>query len=277
MAEVEGFAARAVCEPAGGAASIKAGGPSPLIGIFIKSSVSANVSYLLPAFAGLLGGVLGPVIGVGGGVVIVPIVNLAGWSFREAVAASLFSIVVTSLVSVLSRRAVSLKYIKYAALPAAAAVLASVVNVKYGGPLVERAYGVYLLAIAALMYFSPQAKRTRPAAGSLLMFLGGFASSLFGIGGGTIYVPALTMLMGLTPKDAAAVSMALILPTTVAGATAYAAQGALNLGLALAVAAGSALGSYLTNRYVVKRASSSAVRSAFVAYSLAVGLYYLLK
>jgi hypothetical protein len=47
--------------------------------------------YWVAVVAGLLGGLLGPVIGVGGGVIIVPMLNISGVLFQTAVAASLFS------------------------------------------------------------------------------------------------------------------------------------------------------------------------------------------
>lgn len=52
----------------------------------------------------------------------------------------------------------------------------------------------------------------------------GLLSGLFGIGGGTIIVPALVWL-GLTQRHAAATSMLAIVPTSVSGVLAYAVEG----------------------------------------------------
>lgn len=60
--------------------------------------------YWLAVVAGLLGGLLGPLIGVGGGVIIVPILNISGYSFQEAAAASLFSIVIIAATSIYNYR-----------------------------------------------------------------------------------------------------------------------------------------------------------------------------
>jgi uncharacterized membrane protein YfcA len=60
--------------------------------------------YWLAVVAGLLGGLLGPLIGVGGGVIIVPILNISGSPFQAAAAASLFSIVVTAVTSIYNYR-----------------------------------------------------------------------------------------------------------------------------------------------------------------------------
>ena len=63
----------------------------------------------------------------------------------------------------------------------------------------------------------------------------GFASGLLGIGGGTIVVPALILglpLLGVTgpeiPKIAMATSLALIIPTSIAGAQAHAVRDAID-------------------------------------------------
>ena len=61
----------------------------------------------------------------------------------------------------------------------------------------------------------------------------GLLSGLFGIGGGTVIVPAL-VLVGLTQRQAAATSLAAIVPTSISGVVSY--------------AAGSQIGSWLLSR-----------------------------
>ncbi len=63
----------------------------------------------------------------------------------------------------------------------------------------------------------------------------GLLSGLFGIGGGTVIVPAL-VLVGLTQRQAAATSLAAIVPTSISGVVSY------------ATAAGSQIGSWLLSR-----------------------------
>ena len=48
----------------------------------------------------------------------------------------------------------------------------------------------------------------------------GLLSGLFGIGGGTVIVPAL-VLVGLTQRQAAATSLAAIMPTSISGVISY--------------------------------------------------------
>lgn len=79
----------------------------------------------------------------------------------------------------------------------------------------------------------------------------GVLSGLFGIGGGTIIVPALIWL-GLNQRQAAATSLAVIVPTSLAGVVSYAMEGNVDWAsavlLALGVVVGSQIGSLLLSR-----------------------------
>lgn len=79
----------------------------------------------------------------------------------------------------------------------------------------------------------------------------GVLSGLFGIGGGTIIVPALVWL-GLSQRHAAATSLAAIVPTSISGVISYATEGNVNwlaaALLAAGVIGGSQLGSLLLSR-----------------------------
>ncbi|MEZ0319097.1 MAG: sulfite exporter TauE/SafE family protein [Pyrobaculum sp.] len=233
--------------------------------------------YWLAVLAGFVGGFLGPLTGLGGGTVVVPILNLSGVAFQAAAAACLFSIVVTSLTAVANyRRMIDFSLLaRYMALSAVAAGTSAFLSVSYSGQWVKVAYGVYLISIGFLMLKNVKAAKRLTWAGYLLVLMGGFASSLFGIGGGTIFVPALVLLLGLDAKTAAAMSMGLILPTAATATATYAALGALDLYLAVAIAAGSFAGSFLSSRYVMPRLRSESVKKLFILYVFAVGSYYL--
>jgi uncharacterized membrane protein YfcA len=75
-------------------------------------------------------------------------------------------------------------------------------------------------------------------AAALLGLLAGVLAGLFGVGGGLLFVPTLTLVLGLTQIHAEATSLLAILPTAVAGVWRQRAYGnvrwraALVLGLA---------------------------------------------
>jgi len=231
----------------------------------------------VPFLAGLLGGLLGPLIGVGGGVVIVPLLNFSGASFQSAVVASLFSIVVTSLTSIFNYRGLlNFRLLwKYVALSASVAVLSALASVKYSGEWVKLAYGVYLIVVGVVLLVEARPRRRAPVLGYLLIFAGGLASALFGVGGGTVFVPALVLAMGFDAKAAVASSMGIILPTAAASTLMYASLGVLDVALGAAVALGSFIGAFVASRYIMPRLKSQHIRKMFVGYVFAVGVYYL--
>jgi uncharacterized protein len=87
---------------------------------------------------------------------------------------------------------------------------------------------------------------------------GGF-SGLFGVGGGIVIVPALTLLCGFGARRAAATSLTAILMTAVAGSITYAFHGAVEPGPAalvgLPAVAGVVLGTSLQQRLSVRSLS----------------------
>jgi len=80
--------------------------------------------------------------------------------------------------------------------------------------------------------------------------MAGFLSGLLGIGGGVIIVPALVLLLGFAMRTAIGTSLAIVVPTALAGAILHFRQGNLHLAaivyMSIAAVAGSRLGVYLT-------------------------------
>lgn len=98
----------------------------------------------------------------------------------------------------------------------------------------------------------------------------GLLSGVFGIGGGSIIVPAL-VLMGLSQRVAAATSLAAIIPTSISGVVSYAMNGGVDwlsaLLLVVGVLAGSQVGSWLLGKL-----SEVFLRWFFVAFMLFVAV-----
>lgn len=80
----------------------------------------------------------------------------------------------------------------------------------------------------------------------------GLLSGMFGIGGGTLIVPALVLGLGMSQRLSAGTSVAAILPTAIVGAVTYGVQGNVDwiaaICLAGGIIAGAQLGSYLLAR-----------------------------
>ena len=73
----------------------------------------------------------------------------------------------------------------------------------------------------------------------------GFLSGLFGVGGGVLIVPALTLILGMDQKRAAATSLVAIIPTAAAGSVSYAMSGNVSLIAMLILIAGALVGAQI--------------------------------
>lgn len=184
---------------------------------------------VLGAGAGTLAGLFG----IGGGLIIVPVLILmftaqgfeASIVTHLAVGTSLATIVFTSLSSVRTHHLkgsvrwelfwpMAIGIVVGAALGVYTARLMS-------GPVLQNVIGVFALLVALQMYLDlkPAATRDVPAAPGL-MGAGGFigwASAIFGIGGGTLTVPFLSWCH-VRMQQAVGTSAACGLPIAVAGA-----------------------------------------------------------
>jgi hypothetical protein len=198
---------------------------------------------LLPAaylLLGLFAGVIAGLLGVGGGLVIVPILawlyHLQGFDsvhlLQLAVGTSLATIVFTSLSSSLAhhrRGAVDWPVMVQLSLGiVAGAWFGGTLAVWLGGALLGVAFGVFELMVAAQMAFGfrPSVHRaapgkTRNAIAGLLI---GLLSALLGIGGGTLSVPWLVW-HNIDMRRAVATSAACGFPIALVGALGFVAAG----------------------------------------------------
>jgi len=78
--------------------------------------------------------------------------------------------------------------------------------------------------------------------------LGGTLSGMFGVGGGIVMVPLLTVLARMDHRRASATSLVAILPTSVVGAVTYGLNGHLDVVAGIAIAVGGIGGSLIGTR-----------------------------
>jgi uncharacterized membrane protein YfcA len=104
---------------------------------------------------------------------------------------------------------------------------------------------------------------------ALIGLVGGFASGMFGVGGGIVMVPLLVLAGRLDQRHASATSLLAIIPTAVAGAAIYGAGGDLAVVPAVIVGCGAVGGSWIGAR-ILRTIRLGALRWAFVALLVAV-------
>jgi uncharacterized protein len=164
---------------------------------------------LAVSVAGIAGGLLAGLLGVGGGIVIVPVLFTVleavgiepGIAIKAAVATSLATIALTSLSSARShhrRGAVDYVLLRQWSVPVIVGVVIGTAVAGYAdGRLLTGVFGSVALLVAANMVLRRSNEPLRagfPNAGTRSGFgvLVGVISAMMGIGGGTLSVPILT-------------------------------------------------------------------------------------
>lgn len=99
--------------------------------------------------------------------------------------------------------------------------------------------------------------------------LAGLLSGLFGVGGGTVIVPLLVLLLQFDQRLAAGTSLAAIVPTASVGVVSYAVSGSVAWLPALVLAAGAVVGAQIGTR-LLPRISQTALRWGFVGFLVVV-------
>ncbi len=195
------------------------------------------LGYLL---TGVLAGVLAGLLGVGGGIVIVPaLIGIFGfqgmtgdWIPQVAVGSSLASIVGTSIASIRAhQRRAAVRWELFRRLVPGLLIgagLGALVAGHLPGLWLKRIFTLFVFYVAWQMLRARATEAHYPLPGlggmSLVGTLIGGLSALVGIGGGTLTVPFL-IGGGTDPRQAVATSSACGLPIAVAGGIGFAAVG----------------------------------------------------
>src|SRR5512137_180718 len=153
---------------------------------------------------GLAAGTFGGLVGLGGGVVMIPLmVGVAGLVQKQAHGTSLVAVVVTGLVGAATYAARGRVDFTAALLLAVTATGTARLGARYAHVLPEwklkRAFGAFLLVVAVLLLARPwiAGPATQPAPwvkAAVLLSTGvftGFLTGMMGVGGGSIRVPCM--------------------------------------------------------------------------------------
>lgn len=267
-----------------------------------KSEAGADVeSFILYLALGSFAGVMAGLLGVGGGLVIVPAL-VAIWQangvqsahiMHLAVGTSLATIVLTSVSSVRAHHVhgavVWRRVLQLTPGIVLGAWLGAAVAAGLPGGVLKNIFGVFELAAAAQLAFGRPPGSRRHLPGRLGMGVAGgvigVLSAILGIGGGTLTVPFLTWC-GVSIQKAVATSAACGLPIALAGGLAYVVMGWQAAGLPSLAAGyvylpafgGVALASVLAAPLGARLAhhlSPTALKRVFALFLVALGVWML--
>jgi uncharacterized membrane protein YfcA len=260
------------------------------------------LTFVLLLFAiSIAAGVLGSLVGLGGGIVIVPVLTIVfGIDIRLAIGASLISVIATSSgagATYVRERITNLRagmFLEVATTTGAVTgaylttllparflfILFGVVLLYSGVAVYRKRHAAAVLTVShdrianALKlhgsYYDDAEQReidykvTGTPVGLAMMYVAGMVSALLGIGSGALKVPAMDLAMHMPMKVSTATSNFMIGVTAAASAGFYFARGQIDPYIAAPVAAG-VLGGAIGGARLLGKLQGNTVRLIFVA------------
>ena len=177
---------------------------------------------------GFVAGVLGSMLGLGGGIIVVPVLTFLGFSPTTAASNSLFAALSNSIASTISyskqKRIVFSLGLKLGLLSIPGTIFGAIMSTDVTPGIFKILFGLILIASAAYLFLRKKI-RDKEKTLSLQMiffvisasFFAGIVSAFFGIGGGIIFVPLMVVGIGLTMKKAAPTSQLILLFSSLSG------------------------------------------------------------
>lgn len=231
------------------------------------------------------------VLGGGGSILTVPIlVYVAGFEAKEAIAASLFVVGVTSAVSVFSHarggRVMWRTGLIFGAAGMAGAFVGGLLGGHIPGQILLIVFAVMMVATSIAMLRGRKknddggtapVKHELPLGRVLLDgAVVGLITGLVGAGGGFLVVPALALLGGLPMSVAVGTSLVVIAMKSFAGLAGYLTTVQLDWGITLGVTAAAIAGT-LAGSKLAGRIPEAALRKAFGWFVLLMGAFVLIQ
>ncbi|MFX4262750.1 sulfite exporter TauE/SafE family protein [Pelotomaculum propionicicum] len=238
---------------------------------------------------GLLAGTFGGLVGLGGGVIMVPL--LAGvlkLAQHKAHGTSLVALVFTGLMGSVTYAMQGNIDILASALLASTAIFTARAGAHFAHALPEwklkKAFGVFMIVITILLLLKPYLPQVvDPSTGLtwvkilVLLLTGvftGFLSGMMGVGGGTIMVPSMVLLAGFTQYTAQGSSLLAMVPAGGVGAYTHWRLGNVNTGTLTGLVPGILIGTFLGGS-LAHIITEDALRVIFAAVLVWTGFRYL--
>jgi hypothetical protein len=236
---------------------------------------------------GLITGTFGGLIGIGGGLIMIPLmVEVLKLSQHKAHGTSLVALVFTGLGGATTYALHGAVDFTAAILLALTAAFTAPLGARYCNVLAEKKlrkyFGVFLIFCSVLLILKPYlADFIGIAPGhiktAVLLITGaatGFLSGMMGVGGGTIMVPVMVILIGFSQHTAQGTSLLVMVPTGAIGAFTHWRMGNIAKEILIGLIPGIILGTYLGGNFAYLF-SDNILRSIFVVVILWMGVRYI--
>jgi hypothetical protein len=182
--------------------------------------------WLIPL--GFAAGILGSMIGLGGGIIVVPVLTFLGFPPTVAASNSLFAALSNATASTISySKQKRIEYylgLKLGLLSIPGTVLGAIISTDVAPDIFKILFGFVLIASAAYIFLRRKIESKEKTISKQMIvfaigasFFAGIISSFFGIGGGIIFVPLMVVGMGMAMKKAAPTSQMILLFASLSG------------------------------------------------------------
>ena len=182
--------------------------------------------WLIPL--GFAAGILGSMIGLGGGIIVVPVLTFLGFPPTLAASNSLFAAFSNAVASTISySRQKRIEYsigLKLGLLSIPGTVLGAYISTDDAPGIFKILFGLVLISSIVYIFTKRKMESKQINTSKLVMllaigssFFAGIISSFFGIGGGIIFVPLMVAAMGMGMKKAAPTSQFILLFASFSG------------------------------------------------------------
>ncbi len=256
------------------------------------------VSYLILLVIGLVAGTLGSMVGLGGGIIMLPATQLLlGFDLIISIGTTLFAVIFTSLSAAIGHYRAGHVRPKTAGLTGLGGLIGVVLGsyifeyyLKNSISILKIVLGVFFILMAYRLgreayqecfknavpeYADGENNRREPV--PALLALGLFTGSLtgmLGIGGGFILTPGIMFICAVTPQVAVGSTMLAMLPLSLVGGIIKLWQGYVNLPAGIILGLGTALGAQ-AGVCLSARISSTFLKAMFTLIFTLLALDYL--
>lgn len=241
------------------------------------------MSFLIGLAAGFFGGLFG----LGGGVIMIPLmVGILKIGQHKAHGTSLVALIFTGIAGTVTYASKGSVDILASVLLASTAIFTARAGARFANALPEwklkRYFGVFMILMTLLLLLKPHLPGVDgPVLGwtkiVVLLLTGvftGFLSGMMGVGGGTIMVPSMVLLAGISQHTAQGSSLLAMIPAGGVGAYTHWRLGNVNAGILKGLIPGILLGTYLGGSFAYFLPEST-LRILFAAMLIWTGAGYL--
>ena len=221
-------------------------------------AISSHMKWYGGLLPGSLGGFLGGLLGVGGGVVTIPLLTgISKLTQLQAHATSLVAIAFSATVGSLTYLARGHADWRASLLLASSAIFTARLGARFAHSLPEvklkKSFGIFLVFASLLLVvkdYLPVFHFAFSFWAMLVVFLlvgaaTGFLSGMAGVGGGAIMVPAMVIIAGMSQQLAQGTSLLAMVPVAMSGAMTHYRLGNVRTDIMGGLVIGSFAGGYL--------------------------------